>query len=186
MPKAGPSCCAAFELGSTGSTACPASYGKLVTAAACEAAAGAVGTKYGGSGAYSSYPYGCYWHAITGRVYYNSNAAGVGNAFAQALCSGAARTSAPAFAQSLARTLLIRACVRVRACVPSAHTPSSYACVHACARLRSFSSVALVRLLVCAWFGLGSGSLGWVGLGCLPFAAPCARFAVGFVRLFVW
>jgi len=90
--------CAAFALGSTSSTACPASYGKLVMAGACETAAGAVGLKYGGSGAYSSYPYGCYWHTITGSVYYNSNAAGAANVFAQALCSGAAPTSTPALA----------------------------------------------------------------------------------------
>ena len=91
-------CCAAFALGSTSSTACPASYGKLVMAGACEAAARAVGLKYGGSGAYSSYPYGCYWHTITGSVYYNSNSSGAANVFAQALCSGAAPTSTPALA----------------------------------------------------------------------------------------
>ena len=87
-------CCAAFALGSTSSTACPASYGKLVMAGACETAAGAVGLKYGGSGAFSSSPYGCYWHTITGSVYYNSNAAGAANRFAQPLCSGAAFTPA--------------------------------------------------------------------------------------------
>ncbi len=63
-------------------------------AGACEAAAGAVGIKYGGSVAYSSYPYGCYWHTITGSVYYNSNGAGAANAFAQPLCSGATFTPA--------------------------------------------------------------------------------------------
>jgi hypothetical protein len=108
-------CCAAFLLGSTSSTACPETYGQVVTAAACELAAGSAGLKYGGIGAYSSYPYGCYWHTITGSVYCNSNPAGAANVFAQPLCTGAAPflhagpssaalTSAPAFTWPVART----------------------------------------------------------------------------------
>jgi hypothetical protein len=91
----GPSCCAAFALGDTRSTACSASYGKLVTAAACQTAAGAARITYGGSGTYSSYPYGCYWHAISGSVYFNANASGAANFYARPLCAGAAPTSTP-------------------------------------------------------------------------------------------
>jgi hypothetical protein len=40
--------------------------------------------------AYSFYPYGCYWHTITGSVYYNSDPAGAGNFYAPLLCAGAA------------------------------------------------------------------------------------------------
>jgi hypothetical protein len=48
-----------------------------------------------GSVAYSYYPYGCFWHTITGSVYYNSNPAGAGNRFAQPLCAGAASKALP-------------------------------------------------------------------------------------------
>jgi hypothetical protein len=148
----GPSCCAAFALGSTSSTACPASYGKLVTAVACEAAAGAVGLKYGGSGAFSSSPYGCYWHTITGSVYYNSNGAGAANAFAQPLCTGAARSSAVAGVRAAASTLALSLFVRVRACVrPARRTHrGSYACARTCARMLFFWLGCFGRLLISA------------------------------------
>jgi hypothetical protein len=82
-------CCAAFALGSASGTACPASYARLDTAVACKSAADAARKAYTDV-AYSIYPYGCYWHTITGSVYYNYNAAGAANRFAQPLCAGAA------------------------------------------------------------------------------------------------
>ena len=53
------------------------------------------GGKYGGNVAYSYYPYGCYWHTVTGSVYYNSDPAGAPNVFAQPLCAGAALHAHP-------------------------------------------------------------------------------------------
>ena len=86
------SCCAAFALGTNGGTACPASYARLGTADACKSAADAASKTYGGNVAYSFYPYGCYWHTVSGSVYYNSNASGAANFYAQPLCAGAALT----------------------------------------------------------------------------------------------
>jgi hypothetical protein len=83
--------CAAFALAATSGTACPASYARLDTADACKSAAAAASQAFGGSAIYSYYPYGCYWHTITGSVYYNSNnASGAANFYAQPLCAGAA------------------------------------------------------------------------------------------------
>jgi hypothetical protein len=84
------SCCAAFALGSASGTACPKTYGQLIMADACKSASDAASKTYGGNVAYSHYPYGCYWHTITGSVYFNSNPAGAANRFAQPLCAGAA------------------------------------------------------------------------------------------------
>jgi hypothetical protein len=88
----GLSCFAAFKLGSPSSTTCPASYARLDTAAACKSAADAATGAFGGNVALSYYPYGCYWHTVTGSVYYNTNAAGAANFYAQPLCAGAALT----------------------------------------------------------------------------------------------
>ncbi len=89
----GPPCCAAllqpFALGTTSSTTCPASYLRLSFGDACMSAAGAANRTYGGSGMYSHYPPGCYWHIITGSVYYNSFAYGAANLYAKPLCAGA-------------------------------------------------------------------------------------------------
>jgi hypothetical protein len=63
-------------------------FGKLVTAGACKSAADAASKAFGGSVAYSYYPYGCYWHTVTGSVYYNTNASGAANFYAQPLCAG--------------------------------------------------------------------------------------------------
>ncbi len=88
-------CCAAFALGTTSGTACPETYVPPNTAEACKSAANAARKEYTVA-AYSYYPYGCYWHSITGSVYYNSNPAGAANRFAQPLCAGAAlRPHAP-------------------------------------------------------------------------------------------
>jgi hypothetical protein len=88
----GPSCCAAFALGTNGGKRCPATYGLLITADACKSAADAASKTYAGTVAYSFYPSGCYWHTINGSVYYNSNVAGAANFYAQPLCAGAALT----------------------------------------------------------------------------------------------
>ncbi len=83
-------CGAVFALGGASSAACPASYGRLDTADACASAAAVAGKAFGGSGAYSYYPAGCFWHTITGSVYYNARATGAANYYAQPLCAGAA------------------------------------------------------------------------------------------------
>ena len=84
-------CCAAFALGATSSgNACPAKYARLDSMDGCKSAADVASRTYGGSVAYSYYPNGCYWHTIAGSVYYNSNASGAANIYAQPLCAGAA------------------------------------------------------------------------------------------------
>jgi hypothetical protein len=82
---------AAFALGSTSGSNCPASatsYSLLDTTAACESAATIANRTYGGTGTYSSYPTGCYWHTVTGSFYFNTDE-GIANYFAQPLCAGA-------------------------------------------------------------------------------------------------
>jgi hypothetical protein len=81
---------AAFALGGTSRSACPTSYVRLATADACTSAAAVAGTAYGGSGVYSCYPAGCFWHTITDSVYYNAHPTGAANYYAQPLCAGAA------------------------------------------------------------------------------------------------
>ncbi len=90
IETSGSLCCAAFALGSPSSTTCPASYARLDIEDACKSAADAASKAFGGSVAHSYHPYGCYWHTVTGSVYYNTNAAGAADAFAQPLCAGAA------------------------------------------------------------------------------------------------
>ncbi len=82
--------CAAFALGNASSSTCPASYVPLTNEDACASAAAIANSKYGDPGAYSYYPAGCYWHRVTGTVYYNTDATGAANYYAQPLCAGAA------------------------------------------------------------------------------------------------
>ncbi len=84
----GSPCCAAFALGSPSSTTCPASYNPPSTAGECKSAADAASKAFGGSVTYWFYPYGCYWHTVTGSAYYNTNASGAANFYAQPLCAG--------------------------------------------------------------------------------------------------
>ena len=65
--------------------------GSEVKAGACKSAAAVANKTYGGSGAYSYYPCGCYLHVATGDVYYNTYTTGAANVFAQRLCAGAAQ-----------------------------------------------------------------------------------------------
>ena len=83
-------CCAAFALGGAKSNFCPSSYLRLDRGDACASAATFANRTYGGSSAYSYYPAGCYWHTITGGIYYNTHATGAANYFAEPLCAGAA------------------------------------------------------------------------------------------------
>jgi hypothetical protein len=80
--------CAAFALGNASSNICPASNYRLDTAVLCKSAAGIGGMMYGETGAYSYYPAGCFWHTITGSVYFNTNADGAANYYAKPLCAG--------------------------------------------------------------------------------------------------
>ena len=81
-------------MGGASSTACPASYSRLDSGDACESAAAIAGKAYGGNGAYSYYPAGCFWHTASGSVYYNTHPTGAANYYAQPLCAGAARSLA--------------------------------------------------------------------------------------------
>ena len=82
--------CAAFALGNASSSTCPTSYVPLTNEDACASAAAIAGKASGDSGPYSYYPAGCYWHRVTDKVYYNSDATGAANYYAQPLCAGAA------------------------------------------------------------------------------------------------
>ncbi len=82
--------CAAFALGNTSSILCPMNYRRLDEEKECESAAGIGGKVYGEHRAYSYYPAGCFWHTITGSVYFNADPDGVPNYYAKPLCAGAA------------------------------------------------------------------------------------------------
>jgi hypothetical protein len=145
-PRQPSRCCAAFVLTGTydpltllTTDACPASYSLLLkTADACKGAAGAASREYGGSGTYAYYPYGCFWHSVTGSVYYNKNATGAANFYAQPLCAGAAHAGARhSFTQltlggaPMLRGVRERACgpqVRVHACGSALHRASAWDC----------------------------------------------------------
>ncbi len=91
-----------FVLGGANSSVCPAGYLPLNTAEACTSAAAVAGKAYGGSGMYSFNPAGCFWHMITGSVYYNANTTGVASSSARSLCAGAAaRAHAPTHTQTI-------------------------------------------------------------------------------------
>jgi hypothetical protein len=87
--------CAAFDLGDAGSTGCPASYRRLDTETACASAAGVGGKLFGDTGEYSYYPAGCFWHSVTGSVYYNTDPTNTANHYAQPLCASATRFPPP-------------------------------------------------------------------------------------------
>ena len=86
--------CAAFALGDAISKACPPGFFRLVdNAGACEIAATAANRTYAGVKALSYYPFGCYWHTFTGRVYFNGYIGTIeAETYAQPLCAGAAGT----------------------------------------------------------------------------------------------
>jgi hypothetical protein len=71
---------------------CPPSFFRLDTADACKSTAAVAGTAFGDTGAYSHFPAGCFWHTITGSIYFNTNGEGAANYFTQPLCAGAARS----------------------------------------------------------------------------------------------
>ena len=85
--------CAAFALGDAISKACPPGFFRLDNAGACEIAATAANRTFAGIKALSYYPFGCYWHTFTDRVYFNGYAGNIENeTYAQPLCAGAAGT----------------------------------------------------------------------------------------------
>ena len=85
--------CAAFALGDALSKACPPGFFRLDNAGACEIAATAANRTYAGVKALSYYPFGCYWHTFTGRVYFNGYVGTIeAETYAQPLCAGAAGT----------------------------------------------------------------------------------------------
>jgi hypothetical protein len=133
-PRQPSRCCAAFLLGGTEVTtdACPASYSLLLkTADACKGAAGAASREYAGSGTYAYYPYGCFWHSVTGSVYYNKNATGAANSYAKPLCAGAAHARARHSCTQLTMggAPMVRG-VRERACGPQVRVHAFGSAVH--------------------------------------------------------
>ncbi len=85
-------CAAGYEWGENGSNQCPASYYRIVNAAACETAAAAASKAYISSETDPSSPSGCYFdQGDNGGFYFNADAVGAGYAGTQLLCSGAAR-----------------------------------------------------------------------------------------------
>jgi hypothetical protein len=83
--------CAAFTLGGTSRSVCPTNFVRPVAEDACTSAAVIAGKGYGGTGVYPYFPVGCFWHTITGSVYFNTHKSGGSNYYAQPLCAGAAR-----------------------------------------------------------------------------------------------
>ncbi len=81
-----------YAWGEDGSNRCPASYYRIVNAAACESAALAAGKAYRGSETDPSYPSGCYFYQGDNGFYFNADAVGAGYLGLQLLCSGAARS----------------------------------------------------------------------------------------------
>jgi hypothetical protein len=89
-----PCLCAAF-VGTANSKACPRSYFQVKTEEACQNLAAIADKPYIGSVNVSASPSGCFWLAVGGGVYLNTNTAGTANLNAQQLCAGApyARTA---------------------------------------------------------------------------------------------
>ena len=98
--------CAAFALGDAISKACPPGFFRLDNAGACEIAATAANRTYAGVKALSYYPFGCYWHTFTDKVYFNGYTGTIeAETYAQPLCAGApARAHGHALEQAHART----------------------------------------------------------------------------------
>jgi hypothetical protein len=87
--------CAAFEVGSTNSNGCPATYSGLATEAACKSLAAIASATYETRGNYTYYPAGCFWHTVSRKFYWNTHGSGASNSFAQPLCAGAPARLAP-------------------------------------------------------------------------------------------
>jgi hypothetical protein len=107
-----PALCAAF-VGTFNSKFCPQSYFEVSTEAACKSLAPIGGKSYGGSVNVTSFPPGCFWLNVGGRVYFNTHATGAANANAQQLCAGA---------PARPRRRRLRAPVRKARRHPCAHT----------------------------------------------------------------
>jgi hypothetical protein len=83
----------AYVLGSANSNVCPTGVFRLDTEAACKSAANVAQRPYGGSLTDSNYPVECYWHTVTGSIYWNTHASGAGSYYAQPLCTARAETA---------------------------------------------------------------------------------------------
>ncbi len=93
---------AAFALGDAISKACPPGFVRLdADPDLCKVAATAANRTYVGSVAYSYYPFGCYWHSFTNRVYLNGYTGNIeAETYAQPLCAGKAGKRTQASARS--------------------------------------------------------------------------------------
>jgi hypothetical protein len=78
---------AGFAYGDSGSNTCPPGTWKIVTAAACQGAAAAVGTPYYGTTARADQPSGCFNHG--GTIWFNTDPTGGGVWGILPLCAGA-------------------------------------------------------------------------------------------------
>jgi cytidine deaminase len=83
---------AAFALGNAITKACPPGFVRLdADPDLCKMAATAANRTYVGSVAYSYYPFGCYWHTFTNKVYLNGYTGTIeAETYAQPLCAGTA------------------------------------------------------------------------------------------------
>ncbi len=84
--------------GAAGSNECPAGSARIVTADACRTAVAATGKNFNnGVVTSSSDPRGCMFSTqLVTLAYFNADAVGKGNAYAQLLCAAAASAGAPA------------------------------------------------------------------------------------------
>jgi hypothetical protein len=121
-------CCAGlYVAGGVFSNECPAASVRIVTEAACRAAASAANLTQGSPfvGIWPLWPKGCYYSIVTGTAFLNTDPVGFACPSYPLLC--AKQTGAPQFTSD------VRARGRGG---PTAERPSHAACVHACVRAR--------------------------------------------------
>jgi hypothetical protein len=80
----------AITLGSAGGTSCPSGMVNMVISADCQNAAASAARPYGGNVQVAGFPTGCLWlTAGLGGFFFNNAPGGIGNVFAQPMCTGA-------------------------------------------------------------------------------------------------
>ncbi len=79
----------AYVLGAINTNSCPAGSSFITAAVQCQAAATALGLRYGGSTTYGRQPRGCARLASTNMVEFNSHASGAADPDYTAICAAA-------------------------------------------------------------------------------------------------
>jgi hypothetical protein len=79
----------AYVLGVFNTNSCPAGSSVITAAAQCQAAATALGLRYGGSAASNSWPRGCARSASTNTVEFNSHVSGAADPDYTPICAAA-------------------------------------------------------------------------------------------------